>query len=757
MPFHGFFFADVHHKQAVRVAWLIVLFHGLASAGAAANETEEPGDRAALVRVHLPLVGNADQALQSTLQRTSDRLIAAARQRNDPRRPLLVLQLDPPMYRDAIGARSQFERVFALARFLCSRQMAGIRTIAFVPRSIQGHDVLLTMACEEVIMAPEAMIGESGTDGTAEETIQQTVIAAYREIAEARRTLPVALAVGMIDATAEVLQVETEEGIDFVLRNNFEEFSRGREIVKQDVLIPAGTLAQFSGREGREFGFVKYLASQRAEVAAALEVPVQSLEEDDALANQWRPVLIDVRGKITAQIASRLETLLGTAMEQNKANWIGVRIESAGGDLESSLRLASTLARLDPNSVRTVAYVPSEAAGGAALVALACDQLVMHSTARLVSGASAEQSSATELDAAVSTIRQSLAPQTERSWSLLAAMIDPGIELMEYHNKATGEMRLMSREEAAAWPNPTDWQQRQTLQEGNDPMALLKLDGLRAQQLGVAWRTVEGFDQLKKIYGLQEDPPALKPNLALELVEALASPEFAVMLLMIGFAGIYFEVRTPGLGVGAFIGSLGFLLYFWSQYLNGTAGWLEVLLFFVGLCFILLEIFVLPGFGVFGLGGAAMVIASVVLASLTFIRPHSESDVEELARSVGMVAIAGVGVMALTIISRRYLPQAPLFRRMVLAPDAPEEQALLDHREALADFSGLLGTRGVAYTDLRPAGKAEIDHELIDVIAESEPLDRGTPLVVVEARANRVVVKRIVVRSDNLPEPPQAS
>jgi len=702
-------------------------------------EAAEREDRVALIRVHLPLVGNADQALQATLQRTSDRLFAAARRRQDDRRPTIVLHLQPPSDQEAVATRSQFERAFALARFLTSRQMAGIKTIAYVPRSLQGHDALLPLACEEIIMAPEALIGEAGIDEDTEGTIRRTIVAAYQEIAESKRTMPVALAVGMIDAAVEVLQVETEEGIDFVLRNDLEKFIQGREIIAEKVLVPSGTMAQWSGREGREFGFVKYLAANLQAVATVLEVPVQSLEENDALADQWRPMMIDLKGKITPRLAGRVETLIGTVIEQNGCNWIGIRIDSSGGDLGASLRLATTLAGLDANSVRTVGYVSSEAAGGAALVAMACDQLVMHTSARLRYGASSDQPDEAELEAAITTMQHSLAAQSERSWSLLASMVDPKIKLFEYHNKTTGETRLMSSEEVLAAPDAENWQQRNPVQQGD---LSLSLDGKRAQELGVALHTVESFDQLKQLYGLQEDPLTAKPNMALELVEALASPEFAILLLMVGFAGIYFELRTPGLGVGAFVGSMGILLYFWSQHLNGTAGWLEVILFVAGLCFVLMEVFVIPGFGIFGLGGAAMIIASIVLASLTFVRPTSESDMDELARSVATVAIAGFGVMIFAMVSRRYLHQVPMFSHMIPAPPTVEELAELDEREALADFSDLVGVRGIATTDLRPTGKAEIDHQLLDVIAEGEPLDHGTPVVVVEARANRVVVRR---------------
>jgi membrane-bound serine protease (ClpP class) len=116
---------------------------------------------------------------------------------------------------------------------------------------------------------------------------------------------------------------------------------------------------------------------------------------------------------------------------------------------------------------------------------------------------------------------------------------------------------------------------------------------------------------------------------------------------------------------------------------------------------------------------------------------------EELARSVGTVALSGLGVMAFILVSRRYLPQAPVFRNIVLEPPADDERDELGHREALADYSALIGARGHAATDLRPAGKARINHELVDVIAEAEPLDSGTPIVVVEARGNRVVVRAV--------------
>ena len=52
--------------------------------------------------------------------------------------------------------------------------------------------------------------------------------------------------------------------------------------------------------------------------------------------------------------------------------------------------------------------------------------------------------------------------------------------------------------------------------------------------------------------------------------------------------------------VGGLIALLCFALFFWSRFLGGTAGWLEVVLFVSGMTFLLAEIFVIPGTGIAG-------------------------------------------------------------------------------------------------------------------------------------------------------------
>ena len=730
----------------------VAAFAGLATAeeeprAAQAEASADENDRVVgggqlnegrLIRVRLPLVGNADSQIQSAIERAIDQLARGPRQQG--KRPVLVLELVPARRQAGFGEGTDFARALSLAQFLTSQDVSAVKTVAYIPQTIKGHGVLVALACEEIVMNPEAEIGEAGIDEK-EREIEPGVIRFYEQIAAARRTVPEAIALGMLDRRQEVLKVETDQGIEFVVKDDLEKLKREHAIVSEETLVARGSLGSFTGREGREFGFVKLLAANRDALARGLALPLQAVMEDQALVGDWRPVMINLDGPITPRMVRQIQTLIGREIDEHGVNWIGLRIDSTGGDLEDSLRLAGTLAELDANEVRTIAYVPMEATGGAAMVALSCDQLVMQPDAQLGGSGSLEFDRAM-LEAATVTIRESLAPDTEQSWSLLAAFVDPELDVFAYQNTKTGETRLFSVQEAAEQKDANDWKQGAKVTTAGET---LRLSTRKAEELGLAWHVVENFDDLKQLYGFEHDPRVAEPNWALELVEALSSPALTIVLLVIGFVGIYIELHSPGVGIGGFISALAFMLFFWSKFLHGTAGWLEVLLFTGGICCLLLELLVLPGFGVFGLGGGAMILASLVLASQTFILPQTESQLSELRQSLTVVAAATVCLVAAAFALRRYLPYTPLFRTLMLEPPAQDELEDLDYRESLADFAHLVGAQGTTATKLMPAGKAEFEGQLVDVIAEGVPIERGRQVVVLKAQGSRVVVREVGV------------
>src|SRR5262245_25142071 len=397
-----------------------------------------------LIRIRLPLVGNADEHFKSVIQRAVTQL--GKLPRREGRRPVLVLELVPARRHSGYGQGTDFERALSLARYLTSQDVAGVKTVAYIPQTIKGHGVLVALACEAIVMDPKAELGEAGIDEKKGQAIEPSILSGYEQIRAARETVPKAIALGMLDPKQEVLKVETDEGIDFVLGSDLDKLKQTHTIVSEETIGDRGSMRSFTGSEGREYGFVQLVAPNREALARGLGLPMSAVTEDQSLVGDWRPVMLTVEGPITTRKVRQLETLIGNEIHERQVNWIGLKIDSEGGPLEDCLQLANSVAELDANEVQTVAYVPVDASNGPALVALACDQLVMQPEAHVGGKAGPGGPDRQTLDAAEVALRDSLGKTTDHSWSLLSALIDPNIELFSYHNLKTGEDRYFSTE-----------------------------------------------------------------------------------------------------------------------------------------------------------------------------------------------------------------------------------------------------------------------------------------------------------------------
>jgi membrane-bound ClpP family serine protease len=218
------------------------------------------------------------------------------------------------------------------------------------------------------------------------------------------------------------------------------------------------------------------------------------------------------------------------------------------------------------------------------------------------------------------------------------------------------------------------------------------------------------------------------------------SGTLAFFLLFIGFAALSAEANAPGLGLPGFVALICFALYFWMKFLAGTAEWLELVAFTLGIACIAIEIFVVPGFGVFGIGGLALTILGIVLMSQTFVIPRNVYQVEVLARGIWVALGGAAGLVGGFIAMRMLLPHVPLLRGLVMEPI---DQAGLEESEKLGDYSYLFGTTGTTTTPLRPSGKARFGDQVVQVVSDGTAIAAGEPVRVCEVHATKVVVEPV--------------
>ena len=395
-----------------------------------------------------------------------------------------------------------------------------------------------------------------------------------------------------------------------------------------------------------------------------------------------------------------------------------------------------------------MAYVPERAISGAAIVSLGCDEILMAPRAEIGDAGAivmGEESlfrlAPEKMISFLAPALRSLAEAKGRPPALAEAMSDKDLKVYYVRNAKTGQATYISQRDFNAAAKG-EWEKLGEVAASGGGR-FMGLTGEEAAKVGLADALIDNRDKLAKRYGLNETQlHVLEPTGIDVAVEFLNWGWITALLLIVGLTGLYMEAMAPGHGAGGLVAVACFLLLFWSHFLGGTAGWLAVLLFMVGVACIAVEIFLLPGAIVPGLGGAALILVSLVMASQGFLIPETTRDLHTLAGTMTMIVVScGVFVAAAVMLTRR-MDSLPLLNRLMLAP--PDAESATERPSARRGEPLLaVGDLGVAHTPLRPGGKGRFGERTIDVLASGDFLDRGTPIRVVRVTGNQVLVEAI--------------
>jgi len=679
--------------------------------------------RVFLVRVQLPIEDEVDSRAIAQITAMTNR-----KEGENQQRPLVVLHFVPS--KDP-AARSDFGRSMNLARFLTGPKMAGAQTVAYLPGVTSGHAVLPVLACEQLIVGREGVLGPADPMGDAQ------LAEDYRRVATGRLLIPPVMASAMVDGASSIVRVTTQNGVLFETEAETANLRQAGKVIEERTVFPERKPLFLTGPDLRELGLASHVADSLSELEAALGLPGGALSKLQEPMAGFQPVMVELRGRIHDRSVRRVMNAIEQYKQRNSLNVLFLKVNSRGGDPATVLRLTNYLATELGEDCRTVLVVQDQLRGSALALLCAADEVVVQRDAILGNVQESEQP--VQDVAAFKEVLQQVAAKKNRNWSLSIGLLDGTTQIFRYRNTISGELRYASEEEAATFAGKRDQWERE---DAPVPLAI-GISGERAVEMRIARGTVESENDLKTMYGLAEPPKLLRPNWALELVERLADPRLAGFLMFVGIFAIWIEFNTPGIGVPGFIGGVCLLLFFWSQVLHGNAGWLEALLFLAGAAFVTLEVTVLPGLGIFGIGGAIMMVAAVILASQTFIVPQNAYQFRQLPVSISMVIAAGAGGLASIYYVHRYLQHTPYLNRLLLQGPTGEALAEQMQREAVSDFNHLLGQQGKTTTLLVPAGKAQFGKEIVDVITDGEMVERGRAVVVTLVSGNRVVVRAV--------------
>ena len=459
--------------------------------------------------------------------------------------------------------------------------------------------------------------------------------------------------------------------------------------------------------------------------------------EEASNKKQRTAVIIPVEGTVDHGMAAFISRGLEYAGQYDNPLVI-LEINTFGGQVDAAFNIVDTIVAC---KLPTIAFVKSKAISAGALIALSANQLVMSENttigdvAPLINTNEGPKMLGEKFQSPLRAKFRTLAARNGYPESLAEAMVTEEIAVYEVRFSDT-VMYLDSAKLADLSPARKKQikETRLVVRSGE----LLTMTETEAKQYGFSKMTVSSIDEMLQKMGY-DDVKIIRAaeNWSEKFVRIIAA--VSPLLMMLGFAALYIETRSPGFGIGGILGIFCLALVFFGQYMVGLADYTELLLLIAGMVLLTVEIFVLPGFGVAGILGILLMMAGMVLSFQSFAIPKPEFPWQYaiFMENIMRVAISVLGSVLLTVIFFKYF-----FVRLSTVVKGPYLSATLEGTAAedAVGFVPCVGDRGKVITQLRPSGKICIDGEECDVVTEGQFIDKGAEVVVIQIQGNRIVV-----------------
>lgn len=442
-----------------------------------------------------------------------------------------------------------------------------------------------------------------------------------------------------------------------------------------------------------------------------------SASEGEAQSQKVRFYLIELQQQIDN--AASAKVLKGLEEARSNADYVILRVNTYGGALDAADSIRSAILRCP---IPVVAFIDIQAASAGALISIACDSIYMSRGGSI---------------GAATVVNQQGEVMADKYQSFMRAMMR---STAESHGK-----RVVQKDGKMV----EVWHRDPHLAEsmvGRD--SVLSLTPLEAIENGFCEGEAQSIDEvISKVTGAggEKNVEIIYQKISFpdSLIYLLMNPFLQGLFIMMIIGGIYFEMQSPGIGFALSVAVVGALLYFAPLYLEGLAWNWEILLFLVGVALVVVEIFVLPGFGIAGILGAVSIITSLTFAMIdnSLLTIEGELDLRPLIRPLAIVLLSLTFSIfgSILLASRIYRTKAFSYVALKKTLESREGYVGVESNE----LQSLVGMVATVATDLKPSGKIEINGRLYPAHIKYGYAHRGERVMITSAEGGQLYCNAI--------------
>ncbi len=416
--------------------------------------------------------------------------------------------------------------------------------------------------------------------------------------------------------------------------------------------------------------------------------------------------------EIKAEIDPRMSRYVNLALdnaEKIEADYVIIEMDTYGGVLTDAKDIVDRILDL---KVPIWVFINKDAASAGALISIACDSIYMApgatiGAATVVQGGTGE-AAPDKYQSYMRSIMRSTAEHNGRDPRIAEGMVDQRIAIDSITTE--GSVITFTTKEA------------------------LKYGYCEAQ--------VSSIDEILQRNGVPDyELVKFEISNVEKVIAFFLNPFISGILILVIMGGLYFELQTPGVGFPILAAITALILYLVPYYLNGLAANWEIIALFVGIILILVEVFVIPGFGVAGIAGIAITVGSMVLIMINndFFNfemvPMNDIIIASLAIFGGLT-----GGVVLLFVGGVRLSHSSFFKRISLTDTQAQSEGYTSNFNTGVD---LVGKTGTAYTVLRPSGKIMIEGQIYDAFSRGDYIEKGDTVKVLEIEGSTLRVRKV--------------